>query len=144
MGNKQSSKLNSSEDKLSSFKLVIQIDDNSTELISVCKNKIANEEFVYFNLNKPIDFLLNKDISITYINHLKDFYNIFKFNIQLRDSKLVVIHKTKYHELEYKSIPPIEKTETPSPISKLFCRYVSLDINNISFIVSSPVLSNPM
>ena len=142
MGNKQSTKLKPLKEKLTSFKLLIQIDDKSTELTSGCKNKVANEEFVYFNLNKPIDFLLNKDVSVTYINNSKNFYNIFKFNIQLRDSKLVVIHKTKYHELEYSSIPPIDKTETISPISKLFCRYVSLDTNNISFVVSSPVLSN--
>lgn len=140
MGNKQSTKLKPIEDKLTNYKLDFQIDGKSIKLIAERKKKVANEEFVYFNMNKTIDNLLNKDISVTYINHSNDYHNIFKFKFELIESKFVVIHNIKYYELEYKSLPPIEKNIDLTPTSKLYCRYVSLDTNNISFVVTSPVI----
>lgn len=139
MGNSQSSELS---ENLSSYKLIIQIDNNSTELLSKSKNKMTNEEFVYFNLNKSIDYLLNKDISITYINNEKNYHNIFKFKIQLRESKNVIIHKQKYNELTYMSLPPIEVTDNMGPSSKLYCRYLNVSTNSVNFVVSSPVILN--
>ena len=96
MGNKQSTKLKPIEDKLTNYKLDFQIDGKSIELIAERKKKVANEEFVYFNMNKTIDNLLNKDISVTYINHSNDYHNIFKFKLELIESKFVVIHNIKY------------------------------------------------
>lgn len=140
MGNKQSSNLIQQEDKLTNYKLALHINGKLTELIADNKKKIANEEFIYFTLNKTIDYLLNKDISVTYINYINNYHNIFKFKVELSDSKFVVINNTKYYELEYKSLPPIEKNIDLCPISKLYCRYISLDINNIIFVISSPVV----
>ena len=126
--------------KISNHKLIIQIDDKTTELLFESKKIVANEEFVYFNLNKSIKFLLYNDISITYINTSKNFHNIFKFKIQLSDSNPIVINKIKYNELKYISLPPIEKDTLTEPSSRLYCRYIDHSVNNIHFIICSPVI----
>jgi hypothetical protein len=139
MGNKQSSNINS-EDSLDNYILELQVDNTPIKIISEDKKKVVNEEFIYFTLNKTIDYLINKDISVTYINKKYDYHNIFKFKIELSESKFVFINSKQYYELEYKSLPPIDNSEKSEIISKLYCRYLSLDTNSVKFVITTPVI----